>query len=179
MKIANLLILLATLGRLVPHPANMTPVGAVSLVGGAKLNGLWRWATPFIALILSDLLLKIFFNVPPFSFQTLFVYAAFAVNIFLGRFISGNKRYLKLGGWCAAGSLQFFVLTNLAVWLEGFYPPTLAGLGQCYVAAIPFLKNSLLGDLAWAYGLFAVIDRAQAWELRTRDQGLGTTDLRV
>lgn len=157
MKLTHLLILLATLGRLIPHPANVTPMGAVSLVGGAKLNGLWRWATPFIALVLSDIFLG-------FSYSTPFVYGAFAINIFLGRYICGNKRYLKLGGLCVAGSLQFFLITNLGVWLEGLlYPPTLAGLGQCYLAAIPFLKNTLLGDLAWAYGLYAVIDRVQVW----------------
>lgn len=160
MKLINLLIVLAALGRLIPHPSNVTPVGAVSLVSGSRLNGLWRWGTPFVALVLTDIFLG-------FSYTTPFVYACFAVNIFLGRFIRGDKRYLKLGGLCAAGSLQFFVLTNLGVWLEGLlYPPTLAGLGQCYLAAIPFLKNTLLGDLAWAYGLFAVIDRVQVWSAK-------------
>lgn len=153
----NLLILVSIFGRLIPHPANVTPVGAVSLVGGAKLNRLWRWTVPFIALALSDLFLG-------FSFATPFVYASFAINILLGQWIQGDNRYLKLGGLCAAGSLQFFLITNLAVWLEGLlYPPTLSGLAQCYTAGLPFLKNTLLGDLAWSYGLYVVIDRAQAW----------------
>lgn len=158
--VANFLILLSIFGRLIPHPSNFTPVGAVALVGGAKLSKLWRWTVPFIALVLTDLFLG-------FSFVTPFVYASFAVNILLGQWIQGDSRYLKLGGLCAAGSLQFFLITNLAVWLEGLlYPPTLSGLGQCYLAAIPFLKNTLLGDLAFSYGLFVVIDRAQAWVAR-------------
>lgn len=158
--LANGLILLGVLGRLLPHPSNVTPLGATALVGGAKLSKIWRWTIPFIALLFTDALLG-------FSFSTPFVYASFAISIGLGQWVCGNARYLKLGGLCVVGSLQFFLITNFGVWLEGLlYPPTLAGLGQCYLAAIPFLKNTLLGDLAFSYGLFVVIDRAQAWVAR-------------
>jgi len=34
------------------------------------------------------------------------------------------------------------------------YPGDLAGLVRCYVAALPFLQNTVLGDVAWSAGLF-------------------------
>ena len=161
---SNLLILLSIVGRLIPHPANMTPVGAMALVGGAKLSKLWRWTTPFIALILSDVLLQLFFKTPAFSFQTFFVYGSFAVSIWLGRFIGGNRRYLKLGIFSIFGSLQFFLITNFGVWMEGLlYPHTLSGLTQCYLMGLPFFRGTLVGDLLWVYGLFIVMERAQIW----------------
>lgn len=160
----NILILLGILGRLIPHPSNFTPVGAVALVGGSKLNGLSRWMIPFIALIISDILLEIFYGTQAFSFSTPFVYASFAISIFFGRFINGNNRYVKLGGFAFLASVQFFIITNFAVWMEGLiYPKTLSGLYACYLMALPYFQNSLLGDLCWSFGLFAVIERSQVW----------------
>ncbi len=174
---ASILILISILGRLVPHPANVTPIGAIALVGGAKLSKLWRWTIPFIALILSDVLLQLFFNTPAFSVQSLFVYGSFAVSILLGQLIRGNHRYLRLGVFSIVGSLQFFFVTNFGVWAEGLlYPRTLAGLAECYAMALPFLKNTLLGDLAWSFALFALIDRVQVW---TTDLGLGARGQKV
>ncbi len=55
-----------------------------------------------------------------------------------------------------AGKLiDVFGVTNLAVWAAGsLYPRTLAGLIMCYSAAIPFFRNSLIGDVAYAATLF-------------------------
>jgi hypothetical protein len=34
------------------------------------------------------------------------------------------------------------------------YPLSLSGLAQCYVAALPFLDKTILGDLFWTCVLF-------------------------
>lgn len=162
--IANGLIVVSTLARLLPHPANMTPIGAVSLVGGAKLDKVYKWLVTFAALIISDHLLGIFKGVEPWSKVTLFIYASFAINILLGSFIKGDHRYLKLGTFSIVGSLQFFAISNLGIWAEGIhYSRTWEGLVQCYVMALPYLTNTFFGDLLWSLALFAIIERAQAW----------------
>ena len=46
-------------------------------------------------------------------------------------------------------SILFFIVTNFGVWLIGWYPLTLAGLIQCYIAGIPFFKVSLLANLSY------------------------------
>jgi hypothetical protein len=54
----------------------------------------------------------------------------------------------------------FFLLTNFAVWAGGsLYPHTAEGLAACFTAAIPFFRNSLLGDATYATILFG------AWAL--------------
>jgi hypothetical protein len=59
-------------------------------------------------------------------------------------------------------SLIFFVSTNFAVWaFSGMYPPTWQGLTQCYVAALPFLDKTVLGDLFWTAVLFGGVWLAQ------------------
>jgi hypothetical protein len=54
-----------------------------------------------------------------------------------------------------ACSLLFFLLSNGAVWaFSGMYSPTWQGLTQCYIAALPFLERTVLGDLFWTAVLF-------------------------
>ena len=61
-----------------------------------------------------------------------------------------------------AGSLLFFLLTNLAVWwwLDS-YPRTPEGLLACYVAGLPQLASGLLGDGAYATLLFGGLALAE------------------
>jgi hypothetical protein len=52
-------------------------------------------------------------------------------------------------------SLAFFAISNFAVWaFSGMYSLDFAGLTQCYVAALPFLQNTVAGDLFWTVVLF-------------------------
>src|SRR5262249_24383323 len=52
-------------------------------------------------------------------------------------------------------SFLFFLLSNGAVWaFSGMYPLSLSGLAQSYVAALPFLEKTMLGDLFWTAVLF-------------------------
>ena len=54
-----------------------------------------------------------------------------------------------------SSSLLFFATTNFAVWaFSGMYPKDVAGLVQCFVLALPFLHNSIAGDVFWATVLF-------------------------
>jgi hypothetical protein len=51
------LILLAVVGRLIPHPDNFTPIMAVALFAGATLSPRIAYVVPLAALVVSDLLL--------------------------------------------------------------------------------------------------------------------------
>jgi hypothetical protein len=46
-------------------------------------------------------------------------------------------------------SISFFVIKNFCFWLIG-YPKTLNGLMECYTLALPFFRNSLIGDFFYA-----------------------------
>jgi hypothetical protein len=51
-------------------------------------------------------------------------------------------------------SILFFATTNLMVWAEGgIYAKNLTGLIESYTFAIPFFRNTLLGDLFYS-GIF-------------------------
>jgi hypothetical protein len=47
-----------------------------------------------------------------------------------------------------------------------FYPRTAAGLLECYTMAIPFFRNSLLGDIGDAavlFGLFELVEHSSKY----------------
>lgn len=146
------LIAVAVVGRLVPHAANVTPLYAVALFACAVFPRRWALAVPVLAMIASDLLIGMHATVL-FTWSGMLVFAA------LGFGLRGKRTTGRIVGSALAGSLAFFVWTNLGHWLTmGMYPMNGAGLMACYVAALPFFRNSLLGDLAFSGALFAAYE---------------------
>jgi hypothetical protein len=138
----------AALARLIPHPPNFTPIGAMALFGGACLaDRRAALLVPLAALFLSDLSLGLHVLMPV-------VYGSFALNVLLGRWLRSRRTLVTTAAVTLLGSVQFFAVTNFACWLL-YYPRTLEGLAACFVAAIPFFQNTLLGDAAFATVLFA------------------------
>jgi len=138
-----LLIILGVATRLLPHPANFTPLAAIALFGGMYLEKKWAILVPLIAIFASDFFIG-FYSWP----IMLSVYAGFAVAGLIGITLRENKKFHTILGGTLLGSMIFFALTNFAVWAFGtMYAHNLPGLLQCYYMAIPFFKNSLIGDL--------------------------------
>lgn len=153
------LVLVGVLARVLPHPPNMTSVGAASLFSGARLRGWQAYLVPLITMAVSDPLLGKIYGFHPFSVLTPLVYASFLINVWIGRRLCATESPWRIGGSALAGSVQFFLLTNFGVWLVGgghSYPHTLAGLAACYVAGIPFFGWTALGDLGYSAVLFGV-----------------------
>lgn len=153
------LIALALIGRLIPHPDNFTPVLAVALFAGALLPMRLAYVVPLIAVLLSDLIIG-----GPLDASNLAVYGALALTAGAGQVLGRRRTWGRTGGVAVASSLLFFIVTNFAVWAmpEGLYPHTLAGFIDCYVLAIPFFRNELLGTLFWSFLLFGIYDLGRA-----------------
>lgn len=133
-----LFIVVAAIFRLLPHLPNATPIAAMALFSGVYFNNKkYAFIIPLLAMFLSDLFLG-------FSMITLFVYAAFILVGYIG--ITSKKMNIKT---ILISSISFFIITNFGVWLIG-YPKTLNGLLECYTLAIPFFRNSLIGDFFFA-----------------------------
>jgi hypothetical protein len=142
-------ILTAAALRLVPHPPNFTPIGAMALFSGAYLGRrVLAFVAPLAALLLSDLVLGFYHGQAT-------VYFSVALIVMLGMVALQRRSALRIAAAALASSVLFFVITNFGMWLfSGFYPRTVAGLEACYVAAIPFFQNTVAGDLFYAALLF-------------------------
>lgn len=143
------LILAAAASRLLPHPPNFTPVGALALFGGACLaDKRLAFLVPLAAMFLSDLVLGLHRGMPV-------IYLCFALVVCLGFRLRCHRRPLPVAAAAVAGALLFYLVSNFGVWARGrLYPLTLDGLATCYGAALPFLQNMLLGNLVYAALLF-------------------------
>lgn len=144
----TLFIALCVVFRIIPHPPNFAPAGAVAVFAGRTLRPRSAFALVILAMLIGDLALSHLHGYPALSAVTPFVYGGYLVQTGLGRRFRGAKGGAVLAA--LSGSLAFFLLSNLGVWLvAGIYPHTAAGLGACFVAALPFLASSAAGDLVW------------------------------
>jgi hypothetical protein len=143
-------ILSAALLRLVPHPWNFVPVAAMAMFGGAYLNKKWAVVLPLVAMIVSD-----FYIGFDSAESRLAVYGCFVVSSLIGLYIRNHKNFATIVGGSILGSLIFFLVTNF-VWLHStsLYPHSVEGLIASYTNALPFFKNTLLGDLFYTGVLF-------------------------
>jgi hypothetical protein len=154
--IAAVLVLLAAVLRILPHPWNFTPIGAMAHFSGSVFRDKWqKFLFPLIALFAGDVMVG-------FHKLMFVVYLSFMVSVILGFWIGENRKPFRIAGATLLGAVQFFVITNFAIWTTfDTYPRTLAGLIACYVRAVPFFWNTLAGDAIYAallFGGFALAD---------------------
>jgi hypothetical protein len=144
--------------------SNFTPVGAVSLFGGAYFSDKWKaYLVPLLTLFISDIALDyVYFNKFMLFYNgALPVYISFALMVFIGTYI----KKVNVGNVLAASLAAVFVhwiITDIDPWLSGtLYAKSLYGYGESLIAAIPFEKNMLLGNLLFSAILFGGFELAQ------------------
>jgi hypothetical protein len=144
-----MMILAAALSRLVPHPPNFAPIGALALFGGAQFaDRRAAFLVPLAAMLLSDLFIGFYGHMEA-------VYGSFALIVCMGLWLRRRRSPWCIASACFSASLLFFLMTNFSVWaFNTDYPKSLAGLMACYIAAIPFFGNTLLGDGFYVLVLF-------------------------
>ena len=157
------LVFAAALMRLLPHPANLTPIGALALFGGAHFRSRsLAFAVPLFAMLASDVVLFAAFGWG-FNSLTVAVYASTVFAALLGHGMLGRITPAQVAGRSLLAAVAFFLVTNAAVWLTaGLYPVNASGLVACFVAAIPFFGNTLAGHALYGavlFGGFALLQR--------------------
>jgi len=151
------MIALAAIARIMPHPWNATPVAAMALLAGASFdNKRTAFVIPLTAMLLGDIFLGFHALLPV-------VYLCFAVTVVIGFWIGKKVSVARVVGGSFAASVLFYVVTNAAQWvIDPQYAKTANGLLTCFVAAMPFFRSTVFGDLAYTALLFG------AFQLATR-----------
>ena len=137
-------------------PANISPLGSFGFFGGNLVFYL-------LVIVGFDIFKGGFY--PGF----LFTYLGFFAYWLFGKFAKSQKSKIVL---LPAASFTFFLVSNFGVWWH-WYPHTFSGLLTCYALAIPFYKNTLLGDLLFGYGFLGV----KAVQKMVREYKMTTTQL--
>ena len=137
--------------RIAPHLPNLTPVGAMFVLGGLYLGRNLAWmAAPFAGLLISDTVLNLAYDGHAIHPGRVVDYLAFLLIALAARW-AAEKPVAARVGVVVTAPVAFFLISNLGVWAGGtMYPRTLAGLMECYTAALPFFRGTLYGDWAFA-----------------------------
>ena len=144
-----LLIAIGVAGRWGQPEWCFTPTAAAAIFAGLYFSRLViALLVPISILAVSDLLLPAYDSIP----VMIATYAIMITPVWMGRFLRNRPetRWTALR-WAVIGVLPatlFFIVSNFAVWaFQSSYEKTLAGLGECYWAAVPFFRWMLAGDL--------------------------------
>lgn len=147
--VALLLIVVGTLTRLLPHPPNMTAVMGVTVFAAYAIrNPVLGALVPIAAMVLADFVLG-------WHGAMLWTYAAMLFAFVASRVVLARLSLGRIAGAALLASAIFFVVSNLGVFAGGYYGYGWDGLVACFVAAIPFWQNSLIGDLVSTAVIFA------------------------
>ena len=157
-----MLLLLAVASRLIPHPANFAPMGAMALFGSAYFNRKYlALLLPLLATWLSDLFINNVIYVQYYPKFTWFYegfywqYGTYVLIGLLGLLIFNKVNLKRVLTGSLVSALVFLIITNFGCWIGStIYPQNLTGLMECYAMGIPFLKGTLLGDLFYCGILF-------------------------
>lgn len=149
--LAYLLILVAIVSRVAPHPGwmNFTAVGGSLLYFGARRPA-WQIAIPAVLLAGCDYYLTVHVYNYPFVLQGyLLTWVWYAAAGLLGAWLlKGDPGAGRVIGACLLASTSFFAMSNFSVWIgSSMYPHSGAGLAACYAAGLPFYRNDLLSTL--------------------------------
>lgn len=151
MWLAIIFITFGIFTRLIPHYPNFSPLVAVALFSGVYWNKKYGFLLPLGIYILSDLIVGLHGTI-------FFTWSSIILIYFMGTYLGKNKTFLRTAGFSISSSVLFFLITNFGVWLMGWYPHTLKGLGDCFYLAIPFFRASLIADLIYIGVLFGAYE---------------------
>ena len=164
-----LLIAIGVAGRWAEPQWCVTPTAAAAIFAGLYFSRVGiALLVPISILAISDLILPAYDSIP----VMLATYFVMTVPVWFGRLQRRPQpRWLLVSRWALFGLLPatlFYVVTNFAVWaFQSDYAKTLSGLGECYVAAIPFFRWMLIGDLFYLVVLLGCLALAgvspQSW----------------
>ncbi len=157
-----LLVAIGVMGLLITHPMNVAPIGAIGLFAGAYCSPRIAWLVPLAAMLLTSLLGG-FYDLTVMCF----VYLGFLGGPLFGRLLLAERRSpLRFVGGTLLGGCFFYLVSNFGVWLSGIgtYPMTPAGLLECYLAGIPYLRFTLAGDAFYGVLLFAAALAASRYQ---------------
>ena len=134
-------------------PLNFSAAYALAFCAGVYLPARMAWWLPLSVLLLTDVLLNLFYYAESsVSMYQLLQYVGYAVIILLGRQYRARSSWLALLGGGVLGALLFYLITNTAAWFQNpEYSKTLLGWIQALTTGLPgypptwtFFRNTLL-----------------------------------
>lgn len=164
--LALLLIAVGVASRIgLADSPNFKPVCALALFAGFYFRNWWAAVgVVFATLLISDAFIG-GYEMPLMIAVYASTLLAGGLGVLVNRWHNSQSGVRTLFGKFAVASLvmstAFFLFTNLAVWgASSWYPTSLVGLSECYAAAIPFYRWTLISDFVFSQAIVAIYGMA-------------------
>ncbi len=158
--LALCLLFLGVASRLIIHVPNFTPVLALALFGGVYLTTRRALLLPLAMMIVSDLIIGLHDTIA-------FTWSSILLISILGIYLRSQKSFKNIALTSFLAAILFFIVTNLGAWFM-MYPKTVLGLQQCFLAAVPFFRDTLLSTLLYSAVLFGGYEMLAQRIIKTR-----------
>ena len=153
------------------HLYNFAPIAAIGLFSGAVIKDrkVLAFLIPLAGQFIADVYFQFFTNTPGFYPGQAFNYAALAGAAGLGLLMKQPKP-LNILAYIFGASTLFFIISNFGFFASGYNGYSFAGFTKTYIDAIPFFKNTIIGDLAGGIFLFGGYFAAQEVFIRNAEK---------
>lgn len=151
-----LLTLFAAFSRLAPHPPNFTPILSIALFCGISFRSKYIFLIPLFSMLISDYFIG-------YHSVIMYVYISLLIIFFIGKYLIKENSFNSTMVLSLSSAIIFFIISNFGVWIVG-YPKTISGFIACYVAALPFLSNTLISTLLFS----SVFHYCQSFNVKER-----------
>jgi hypothetical protein len=152
-----------------PHLPNLAPLGALALLAGAYLGRrYWAVIIPLAMLFVSDLILnntssRAFFpdhdGMVLFASYMPYTWLSIAAIVGVAFLLLKKVTPLRVLGSAVIASVLFYLVSNFGVWMHGtLYTKDFAGLLECYIAAIPYFRSTLMSNVVFSAVAFTAIE---------------------
>jgi hypothetical protein len=146
----SLIVLVAALYRISPHIPNVAPITGLALYSGVYLEHKYAILLPLAVMLVSDFFIGFHPGMP-------YVYGAFLLSSLIGIWLKNHLSVVSVAAGTLLASLLFFLITNFGVWIgSGMYKKNIEGLRDCFILALPFFRNTIMGDLLYT-SLFFIL----------------------
>ena len=155
-----LFLIVGVFSRIMPFAPNFTPLLSIALLSGLYTKNKYFVILPISIMLVSDIIIG--------NHVTAFwVYTSLALIFMLGYFVSKNN-YFQILQYSIFSSLIFFIVSNFGVWITGGYTFDFNGFLSCYIAAIPFFKNTLISTCLFSLSIHFVVNSIPAFYKQIR-----------
>ncbi|MEA5458374.1 DUF6580 family putative transport protein [Arcicella sp. LKC2W] len=153
--------------------AHYSPIGALGLFGGAYFSSRWKaFALPILTLLVSDLVINKVIYQGKYGVMYegwYWIYGIFAIIVLFGKVILQKINVQNVVLAAIIASVSHWILADTTVWIGGgtdlrtMLPLSKdwAGLQQCLIQGFPYMKNFLVGTLAYSGLMFGAFELLQ------------------
>ena len=157
-------VMIGTLGRIVPHWPNATPLMSLCVIAGLVFDRRFVLLIMIAMLMISDLIVHVVLHLPAFGYWSFFTYSSVCVIALLNSYLLKRWHFSSVAFATIFSVFGFWLWTNLGVWLfSSMYPITINGVLHCYTMALPFLRYHLLGSMFYSVLLYVGVRAFYKW----------------